>query len=218
VNGQGKGRPTVPQTSQKKGSQRPPQTALKKQAQQYSKISKEREKALAPDQKRTHKRLSLTKRTLLISLIGAIMLLFVGWAFWFGLSGLGASSAAGPTSFSQITPTPTIDTSTWKTAQAFNGPATPQDNSGKFIPHLSDKFSVSGRWQLNWNCQGVDGVDKTLYISIYNADGTLYNAGAQVTCLAAKPIIGYAMENDGGTFYLNITASTTWNITIKTPA
>ena len=72
-------------------------------------------------------------------------------------------------------------------------------------------------WQLTWSCRGVDGVDGGLYIVIYNANGSLYNAGAQVTCLAAKQVIGSIEEQKSGDIYLNINGNDPWTITVQKP-
>ena len=99
----------------------------------------------------------------------------------------------------------------WKTVQTFNG-----NSTGNATQKLQ-MFTVSGNWQITWACQGVNGVDDWLYIAIYNPNGSLYNAGAQVTCIAAKQVIGNAQESKSGQFYLTVDANTSWTIQVQVP-
>jgi hypothetical protein len=89
--------------------------------------------------------------------------------------------------------------------------------SGNTAAKNTQKFKVPADWQLTWSCRGVDGVDGGLYIVIYNANGSLYNAGAQVTCLAAKQVIGSVEEQKSGDIYLNINGNDPWTVTVQKP-
>jgi hypothetical protein len=105
----------------------------------------------------------------------------------------------------------TVTVTNWQTVRTLNGAST-GDKTQK-----TASFTVSAPWQINWLCQGQNGVDDWLYIAIYYPDGTLYNAGAQVTCIAAKPVVGSVQEEKAGTFYLTIDANTNWTVTIQEP-
>jgi hypothetical protein len=126
-----------------------------------------------------------------------------------------APPAQAHATHNQATPAPTptstaIPASDWQTQQTFSGPST-----GNGTKH-TQTFTVSKTWQITWTCQGINGVDEWLYIAVYHTNGTLYNAAAQVTCIAAKKVIGSTIEQAGGTFYLTVDASTDWTITIQT--
>jgi len=143
----------------------------------------------------------------LIVLLAAIIL--VSFGIWHGISG--SPSAAStvtttPTSLPSATPTPTPRH--WQTVLTFSG-----GNGTK----NTQKFKVPADWQFTWSCRGVDGVDGGLYVVIYNANGSLYNAGAQITCLAAKQVIGSAEEFKSGTVYLNINGNGPWTVTVQKP-
>lgn len=145
-----------------------------------------------------------------------VVVVFLGLGSWYyGTRGVPASSArsttgghvvAQATATAILTPTATPD---WQTVHTFKGPST-GDSTLKL-----QKFTVSGNWQITWVCQGVKGVDDWLYIAIYNPDGSLYNAGAQVTCLAAKQIVGSVQEAKSGEFYLTVDANTAWTVTVQ---
>lgn len=137
-----------------------------------------------------------------------VILLFIGLGTWYsGSRGVAASHVATPAS-SHAQPTPTA-VPTWQTVRTFNGSST--GNSTQ----KTQKFAISNNWQISWACQGVNGVDDWLYIAIYNADGTLYNAGAQVTCIAARQVVGSVQETKHGEFYLTVDANTAWTITVQ---
>jgi hypothetical protein len=111
----------------------------------------------------------------------------------------------------QQTPTvlPSSAATSWQTVQTLSG-----GNTGAST-QKTKPFTVTGQWQMTWNCQGQHGVDDWLYIAIYYTNGKLYNAGAQVTCIAAKMVVGSVQEADGGTFYLTIDANTDWTLLIQ---
>ncbi len=108
------------------------------------------------------------------------------------------------------TPSPTPER-TWQTIQTVTG----KDTGNR--TEKTKLFKVPADWQLTWNCQGIDGVDDWLYIAIYHANGKLYNAGAQITCIAAKRVIGSVEELQSGTIYFSIDANTNWTIAIQKP-
>lgn len=99
----------------------------------------------------------------------------------------------------------------WKIVQTFKGGVTND------VEQKTKTFQITGNWRMTWNCKGVHGVDDWLYVTIYNSNGSLYNAGAQITCVDGKQIIGSADEPQGGTFYLAINASTDWTVTVEVP-
>lgn len=112
------------------------------------------------------------------------------------------------------TPTPTPVIQNWQTLRTFTGSNT-GSGTAKTQTFVVPTTSV---WQMTWSCQGLKGVDDYLYIVIYNANGSLYNSGAQVTCVAAHRVVQSAQEAKGGTFYLTIDANTPWTITIQVPS
>jgi hypothetical protein len=138
-------------------------------------------------------------------IIAAIAVVLIGFGFWRSSSGnvsLPASSTV--VSSSAITPTPT-----WQTVQSFNGSNTNN------VYQKTSTFQVSDNWQITWTCQGINGVDESLIVTIYNPDGSLYNAGAEITCLAIKEVVGSVQESKGGTYYLAIEASTDWTVHVQ---
>jgi hypothetical protein len=141
----------------------------------------------------------------LIVLVVAIIL--VSFGIWHIVSGApAATSTIIPTSTSlPATPTPKRN---WHTLLTFSG-----GNGTK----NTQKFKVPPDWQFTWSCKGVNGVDGGLYVVIYNANGTLYNAGAQVTCLASKQVIGSAEEFKSGNVYLNINGNGPWTVSVQQP-
>lgn len=149
-------------------------------------------------------------------MVVAIVLVLIGLAGWYVIAARPSSQAA-QTQLSQVqttptfTPTPTsIPASDWQTLKTFSGSTT--GNGTK----RTETFTISATWQITWACQGIKGVDKWLYIAIYRANGTLYNAGAQITCIAAKQVIGNTIEQASGSFYLTIDASTSWTVAVQT--
>jgi hypothetical protein len=156
-------------------------------------------------------------------LIVVAIVLLMGLGTYSLLKGSGSQTAAlkptaqvssAPTSATSnyvaptLTPTPTRN---WQTFQTFTGSDT-QTSTQK-----TKTFTVPADWQMTWACQGQDGADDYLYVAIYNADGTLYNAGAQVTCVAAKQVLGNVEETKSGTIYLSIDANTNWTLNIQSP-
>lgn len=159
-------------------------------------------------------------------LIGIALILLIGFSAWYGSRGssspaaslqamqAAASSVAQATSTLQATPTPAgpitpVATGNWRMVQTFTGSDTGQ------AEQKTKTFAVTGNWQITWACQGQNGVADTLYVSIYNPDGSLYNAGAQVTCIADKQVVGSVAEANGGTFFLKINANTPWTVTVQ---
>ena len=106
-----------------------------------------------------------------------------------------------------------LPTLNWQTAQTFTGHDTNEAMQN------TQKFTVPAKWQLNWTCQGKNGVDDQLTVAVYNADGSLYDAGAQVTCLAVQKIVGSVIESKtvGSTVYLAISANTDWTVRVRAP-
>ena len=142
----------------------------------------------------------------LIVLVAAILL--VSFGIWRAVSG-SPTTASTTTSTSTSLPTPTpTPTRTWHTLLTFSG-----GNETK----NTQKFKVPADWQVTWSCRGVNGVDGGLFIVIYNANGSLYNAGAQVTCLASKQVIGSAEEFKSGDIYLNINSNSPWTVSVQQP-
>lgn len=148
-------------------------------------------------------------------MVVVIVLVLIGLAGWYVI----AVRPFSQTQFSRVqttptptfTPTPTpIPASDWQTLKTFSGSTTGNDTK------RTETFAISTTWQITWACQGIKGVDKWLYIAIYRANGTLYNAGAQITCVAAKKVIGSTIEQASGSFYLTIDASTSWTVTVQT--
>jgi hypothetical protein len=149
------------------------------------------------------------RRWLWVSVIVVIVIVFIGLGSWYYDSGRVATSPKISTHAQTVpTPLPTA-TPTWQTVRALNGTST--GNATKKL----QLFTVSSDWQITWQCQGVNGVDDWLYIAIYNANGSLYNAGAQVTCIAARQVVGSVQEAKHGEFYLTVDANTSWTITIQ---
>jgi hypothetical protein len=97
----------------------------------------------------------------------------------------------------------------WKTIQTFSGQATNGDD------YISAKFTVTANWQITWTCTGIDGNDEQMDVVIYNPDGTLYNAGADITCLATQRVNGNVQETKAGTYYLDIDSSTAWTVHVQ---
>jgi hypothetical protein len=142
----------------------------------------------------------------LIVLVAAIIL--VSFGIWRAVSGLPSTASTVTTASTSLpTPTPT-PARTWHTLLTFSG-----DNGTK----NTQKFKVPADWQVTWSCRGVNGVDGGLYVVIYNANGSLYNAGAQVTCLASKQVIGSAEEFKSGDVYLNINGNGPWTVSVQQP-
>lgn len=123
----------------------------------------------------------------------------------------GAQSAS--TSPGTPTPTPTPTIYAWQTLRTLTG-----SNTGSSTEKTQAFTVPSSTWQITWACQGLKGVDDYLYIAIYNSNGSLYNAGAQITCVAAHQVVQSAREGKGGTFYFMVDANTNWTITIQVPA
>lgn len=149
------------------------------------------------------------KRGIWLWILGVLIVLLIGIGCWHGIT----SNAPVTNSFSPASSSANANSnvSPWKTVQTFSGPTTNN------VDQKLQTFTVSSNWQMTWDCQGVNGVDQELLISIYNSNGSLYNAGAQLTCLAAKPVIGSAQEVSGGTFYLIVNSSTAWKVSIQVP-
>lgn len=148
-------------------------------------------------------------------LVVGIVLVLIGLAGWYIIAVRPSSqtqlSQGQSTPTSTFTPTSTpIPASDWQTLKTFSG-STTGDGTKR-----TETFTTSTTWQITWACQGIKGVDKWLYIAIYRANGTLYNAGAQITCIAAKKVIGNTIEQASGSFYLTIDASTSWTVTVQT--
>jgi hypothetical protein len=142
----------------------------------------------------------------LLVLVAAILL--VSFGIWHAVSGSpSAASTAKTASTSLPAPTPTPGRN-WHTLLTFSG-----GNGTK----NTQKFKVPADWQFTWSCKGVNGVDGGLYVVIYNANGSLYNAGAQVTCLASKQVIGSAEEFKSGNVYLNINGNGPWTVSVQQP-
>ncbi len=147
----------------------------------------------------------------LIVLIVAIIL--VSFGIWhvasssasYASTSAKTSTTTASTPLPTATPTPQRIWNTFLTVSGGNGTKNTQ------------KFKVPADWQFTWSCKGVDGVDGGLYIVIYNANGSLYNAGAQVTCLATKQVIGSAEEHQSGDVYLNINGNGPWTVTVQKP-
>lgn len=198
-----KGMSTVHRHSLKKANQshrmRPPQTPP------------ERRRSSAPPPVRPARR---RRKMRWLWPVILVLVVLAGLGFWY----YSAQSAAKP-SVSHATSTPTVQAqvqstatvTNWKTVRTLNGTST-GDKTQK-----TETFTVSAPWQISWLCQGQHGVDDWLYIAIYYPDGTLYNAGAQVTCIAAKPVVGSIQEANAGTFYLTIDANTDWTVKIEDP-
>jgi hypothetical protein len=106
-----------------------------------------------------------------------------------------------------------LPTLNWQTAQTFTGHDTNEAMQN------TQKFTVPAKWQLNWSCQGKNGVDDQLTVAVYNVDGSLYDAGAQITCLAVQKIVGSVIESktSAGTVYLGISSNTDWTVTVRAP-
>jgi hypothetical protein len=149
------------------------------------------------------------RRWLWVSVIVVVVIVSIGLGSWYYDSGR-ASTSLTTSTHAQVVPTPLpTATPTWQTVHTLNGSST--GNATKKL----QLFTVSSNWQITWQCQGVNGVDDWLYIAIYNANGSLYNAGAQVTCVAAKQVTGSVQEAKQGKFYLTVDANTSWTITIQ---
>jgi hypothetical protein len=124
-----------------------------------------------------------------------------------------SSVQAVSTSLTTPTPTPTQAVYAWQTLRTFTG-----SNTGSSTEKTQTFTVPASTWQITWACQGLKGVDDYLYIAIYNANGSLYNAGAQITCVAAHRVVQSAREGKGGTFYFMVDANTYWTITVQVPA
>lgn len=151
---------------------------------------------------------------MLVTLVGLGLQYYKYFPSSLPLQRITASSPAGTISNGSQQQAPTVlpssgATPTWQTVQTMNG-----GNTGAST-QKTRTFTVTGKWQMTWNCQGQHGVDDWLYIAIYYTNGKLYNAGAQVTCIAAKMVVGSVQEADGGTFYLTIDANTDWTLLIQ---
>lgn len=156
-----------------------------------------------------------SKRWLWPVIFGVVLLLLVGLALRSILSDNSAPSPFSPPLNTPIIASSTQSTQTaqadWQTIQTFTG------NSTNNAQQKTKVFSVDSNWRLTWNCKGNHGIDDWLYVSIYNRDGSLYNAGAQITCVDGKQVTGNADEPQSGTFYLSVNASTDWTVTIEVP-
>ncbi len=144
----------------------------------------------------------------LIVLITALIL--VSFGIWHAASGSPpakstVTTVSTSTPLPSATPTPSRN---WQTLFTFSG-GTGTKNT--------QKFKVPADWQVTWSCRGLNGVDGGLYIVIYNANGTLYNAGAQVTCLASKQVVGSMEEHTSGNVYLNINGNDPWAVAVQQP-
>jgi hypothetical protein len=137
-----------------------------------------------------------------------VAVILVSFGIWHAVSG-SSSSKSTATAASTLLPSPTpTPKSSWQTLLTFSG----NNNTKK-----TQKFEVPADWQFTWSCRGVKGVDGGLFITIYNANGSLYNAGAQISCLAAKQIIGSAEEHQSGDVYLTINSNDPWTVTVQKP-
>jgi hypothetical protein len=142
----------------------------------------------------------------LILLVVAIVLISIGiWHITSSSSSARSTTTHSSTSLPAATPTPGR---VWHTILSI---------SGNTAAKNTQKFKVPADWQLTWSCRGVNGIDGGLYIVIYNANGSLYNAGAQVTCLAAKQVIGSVEEQKSGDIYLTINSNDPWTVTVQKP-
>jgi hypothetical protein len=162
-------------------------------------------------------------------LIATIMLILLSVASWYVLSGKLSSPTPPPVAVvadndsqtathsllnSNVEATASaLPTVNWQTFQTLSGHDT-QNATQK-----TQTFSVPAKWQLSWACQGTDGVDDWLYIVLYNANGSLYDAGSQNVCLAAQKVVGSIIETktSSSTIYLTIDANTDWTITMRAP-
>lgn len=159
--------------------------------------------------KSAHRSVRRLRRSRWFWLLLVFLLVFIGLGTWYyGFKSPSNPSATGATA-RHVQATPTV--TNWQTLRTLSG-----SDTGNTTKKL-DTFTVSSNWQITWSCQGTNGVDDWLYIAIYNPDGTLYNAGAQVTCIAAKQVVGSVQETKAGQFYLTVDANTSWTIQIQVP-
>ncbi len=139
-------------------------------------------------------------------MIVAVTVILVSFGIWRATTG-SPSTTSAVTITSLPTPTPTPKRN-WHTLLTFSG-----GNETK----NTQKFKVPADWQFTWSCQGVNGVDGGLNIVIYNTNGSLYNAGAQITCLAAKKVSGSVEEFKSGNVYLSINGNGPWTVSVQKP-
>ncbi|HEY0755012.1 MAG TPA: hypothetical protein VGD98_13725 [Ktedonobacteraceae bacterium] len=138
-----------------------------------------------------------------------VLVILIGLGTWYAVSPRDTSAASTARSASSRVQGLSTATPIWHTVRTLNGSSTGN------ATQKTATFTVSSNWQITWDCQGKNGVDDWLYVAIYNPDGTLYNAGAQVTCIAAKNVEGSVQEAKKGTFYLTVDANTDWTLTIQ---
>jgi hypothetical protein len=138
-----------------------------------------------------------------------VILVLLGLGFWHGLAS-NAPPPSSPVFSNSAVGTSNSDSATnWKTIQTFSGQATNGND------YTSAKFTVTANWQITWTCTGIDGNDEEMDVVIYNPDGTLYNAGADITCPATQRVNGNVQETKAGTYYLDIDASTAWTVHVQ---
>src|SRR5438552_1569741 len=132
----------------------------------------------------------------------------VSFGIWHATASNSPSSSTTTTSSTSLPTATATPGHIWHTFLTFSGNSETKN---------TQKFKVPAGWQLTWSCRGVNGVDGGLYIVIYNANGGLYNAGAQITCLASKQVIGSVEEPQAGNIYLNINGNDPWTVTVQKP-
>jgi hypothetical protein len=130
--------------------------------------------------------------------------------------------SATPTAVATIAPTPTPVATTaatpaattasttggpWTTTQSFSG-----TDAGK-----TQKFTVGSSWKLVWSCDlaSAGGYGYNVIIHVYdNQDNWITNAGVNEICQQGKTG-GEVLENQAGTFYLDVLCVSAWKVLIQ---
>jgi hypothetical protein len=66
-------------------------------------------------------------------------------------------------------------------------------------------FTVKDKWELQWDSKG-----SMLAITVYKADGTLFDVGP----MQNKPGSGSSYQPKGGNYYLQVSGSGEWTVTV----
>lgn len=175
----------------------------------------QRKRSPQPSTEEKNEVLPVRRRGLWYWIIGILIVLLIGLASWHGIISNMPASASSTTANSPglVAGNNGTATSPWQILQTYSGQATNDTYTN------TKQFTIdTSNWQITWSCSALDGNDEYLAITIYNPDGSLYNAGAQITCVASKKVNeGSVIEQKGGTFYLAINATTAWTVHVQVP-
>jgi hypothetical protein len=139
---------------------------------------------------------------------GAIVALIVlGIIIGVANGGKSSSTTSSSTSGNSTTSQAPSQPQTWQTTHTFTGTGAKK----------TENFVVGDDWKITWTCQGVDGIDAPLYVTVYGSDGTMVDPNAvATTCKASGPATTDSTEeHQGGNIYLDVNTGIQWSLSIS---